>query len=304
MSSMAVASDATTRPPARYHGSKHTLAPWIIEHLPVDHDTYSESYCGMLNVLLVKERSPIEVANDRSGDVVNFFRVLREQPDALIQAIDLTPFAWEEWKLSYEPTDNRVERARRFYARAYLSIAGPTSSLTNPGFRRQRILSRGRDGRKTMTAAAKTFADVAHLWTIAERLKGVTIENEDALIHMKRYDDPRTLFYVDPPYPPETRVYAARAAYHHEMTTDDHQELLETLNRLKGMVVLSGYRCAMYDEALTLWTRYDKSTRVNGDRSAVESLWVNPAAERVLRKDQDRDPKYSDLPLFRAQEER
>ena len=285
MGSMQVATDAPDRQGVRYHGAKgRELAPWIIDHLPADHDVYDESHCGMANILLRKERSPIEAINDRSGEVVNFFRVLREAADELINAIDLTPFAWDEWKLSYQPTGDPVERARRFYVRAYLSIAGPTSSMTNPGFRRQKKLSRGRDGRKTMTAAAKTFAQVDHLWAIAERLKGVTIENEDALKHIRRYDNPRTLFYVDPPYMPETRVRAAQSAYEHEMTAADHAELLETLNRLKGMAVLSGYRCPLYDDALGHWTRYDKRVRVNGEGSAVESLWLNPAAEEALRR--------------------
>ena len=309
---MTVAADASARPPARYHGSKHTLGPWIIGHLPADHDTYDEPYCGMANVLLLKERSLIEAINDRSGDVVNFFRVLREAADELIRAIDLTPFAWDEWKLSCQPTEDPLERARRFYARAYMSIAGPTSSSTNPGFRRQKVFSRGKDGRKTMTAAAKTFSDVDHLWAIARRLKGVTIENEDALVHIGRYDHPRTLFYVDPPYMPETRVRDARSAYDHEMTEADHAALLEALGGLSGMVALSGYRCPLYDVALGGWTRYDKLARVNGEGSKVESLWLNPAAEGALReetlrekalreqtlRDEIRRARNADLPLF------
>ncbi len=98
-----VAADASRRPPGRYHGSKHTIGPWIIGHLPGDHDTYVEPYCGMANVLMLKERSLIEAINDLNGDVVNFFRVLRERPEELIRAIDLTPFAFEEWQLSYKP---------------------------------------------------------------------------------------------------------------------------------------------------------------------------------------------------------
>lgn len=300
MSRMSVAPDATRRPPCRYHGSKHTLGPKIISRLPDDHDVYDEPYAGMLNVLLLKERSPIEVANELSGDVVNFFRVLREHPDELIRLINLTPFAWEEWKLSYEPTDDPVERARRFYARAYMSIAGPTSSATNPGFRRQKKLSRGKNGRKTMTPAARTFADVEHLWTIAARLKGVTIENEDALVHMGRYDHPRTLFYVDPPYMPETRVRDARSAYDHEMDEAGHEALLATLNRLEAMVALSGYRCELYDDVLSGWTRYDWTVRVNGEGSAVESLWLNPAADDALHREPPprEEPSHKDLPLF------
>ncbi len=145
-----------------------------------------------------------------------------------------------------------------------------------------------------MTAAAKTFADTSHLWVVAARLKGVTIENEDALVHMGRYDHPRTLFYVDPPYMPETRVRDARSAYVHEMTEADHAKLLAALNRLSAMVALSGYRCGLYDEMLTGWTRYDKTVRVNGEGSAVESLWLNPAAETALRT----PPPLPELPLF------
>lgn len=292
-----VAADATNRPAGRYHGSKHTLGKWIIGHLPADHDVYSESYCGMLNVLLLKERSAIEAVNDLSGEVVAFFRALRECPDALIRAIHLTPFAYDEWRLAYQPAADPVERARRFYVRAYLSIAGPTSSSTNPGFRRQKKLSRGREGRKTMVAAAKTFADTSHLWAIAERLRGVTIENEDALAHMRRYDSRRTLFYVDPPYYPATRVRDARSAYEHEMSEAQHAELLDVLGGLKAMVALSGYRCGLYDDGLRGWTRYDKTVRVNGAGSAVESLWLNPAAQHALYY---REPSLarSDLPLF------
>ena len=273
-----VAADASRRPPCRYHGSKHTIGPWIIGHLPGDHDTYVEPYCGMANVLFLKERSLIEAVNDLNGDVVNFFRVLRERPEELIRAIDLTPFAFEEWQLSYKPAVRPLEQARRFYVRSFLSIAGPTSSSVNPGFRRQKKFSRGKDGGKTMTSAAMTFADVEHLWTIARRLKGVTIESEDALRLMRRYDLERTLFYVDPPYYPETRVFGARSAYSHEMEHGDHVELLGVLKGLKGMVALSGYRCELYDDELVEWTRYDRSFRVNGSGSRVESLWLNPAA--------------------------
>lgn len=300
---MRVAADAPARPPGRYHGSKHTPGPWIISNLPADHDTFVESHCGMANVLMLKERSLIEVINDRNGDVVNFFKMLRERPEELIRAIDLTPFAWDEWKLSYEPAAEPLEQARRFYTRSFLSIAGPTSSSANPGFRRQKKFSRGKGGKKTMTSAAQTFADVEHLWTVARRLKGVTIENEDALKLMRRYDLERTLFYVDPPYYSETRTRAARSAYSHELTHDDHVELLRTLKLLGGMVALSGYRCELYDDELQEWTRYDRSFRVNGPGSRVESLWLNPAAEDAKGRphlDARRRAKKRPLPLFDA----
>lgn len=283
---MRPAAEQPSRPAVRFHGSKRTAAPWIISLLPGTdyHDTYVETHAGGRNVLLHKERSLIEAANDLDGDVDNFFTMLRDRTDELIRAIDLTPFHYAEWRRSYETTDDPLERARRFYVRAFLSIAGPTSTGTNPGFRRQKKFSRGRNGNKTMVAAAKTFAETDHLWVIARRLKGVTFEQENALTLIGRYDLARTLFYVDPPYYPDTRVYAARTAYRYEMTHDDHAELLRVLNGLAGMVALSGYRCELYDDELREWTRHDRSYRVNGAGSRIESLWLNPAAAEALER--------------------
>lgn len=156
-----------SRPALRYHGSKWRAAPWIIAHLPDDHDVYIEPFGGSAAVLLQKARSPIEVYNDLDGDVVNFFRLLREQPDELIRAIHWTPFAHAEQQLSREPADDPLEAARRFYVRSHLTVCGPTA-LWNPGWRRQTFLSRGRDGQSSMTPAARTFMQTEHLLQVAE----------------------------------------------------------------------------------------------------------------------------------------
>ena len=115
---------APHRPALRYHGAKWRLAPWIISCIPAAHDSYIEPFGGSAAVLLRKSRSPIEVYNDLDGDVVAFFRMLRERPDDLIRAIYWTPFAHAEQQLSRQPTDDPLERARRLYARSYLTISG------------------------------------------------------------------------------------------------------------------------------------------------------------------------------------
>ena len=92
--------DAPRRPALRYHGAKWRLATWILSHFPAlaSYDVYAEPFGGSAAVLLRKERSPIEVFNDLDDDVVGFFRALRECPEALIRAIELTPFARREWE--------------------------------------------------------------------------------------------------------------------------------------------------------------------------------------------------------------
>lgn len=255
------------RPALRYHGSKWLMAPWIISHLPVEHGVYVEPFCGALAVLLRKRRSALEVANDLDGEVVNFFAMLRNRTDELIEAIRLTPYARAEMELAMEPAEDDLERARRFYVKAYQTQSGPTG----------RWRSGWRISTKSHVAPSMTFANVEHLYEVAERLRGVAFECAAAAEVIKRYDSADTLFYLDPPYVSETRGRWKGHAYAHEMSTDDHLALAAQLHEVKGMAVLSGYRCDLYDEQFADWHRVDYTART--DRGyAVESLWLNDAA--------------------------
>ena len=278
LNTMQVAADAPTRPALRYHGGKKVLSEWIISNLPTDHDSYIESFGGSLAVLLNKPRSRLEICNDLDEDVVNFFRVLREREAELIRSIRWTPFAHAEQKLAYEPTDDPLERARRFYVRSHMTISGPTAQW-NSGFRRQKKFSRGRNGYSRMKPAALSFMETEHLYQIAERLRGVTIEEADALEVIQRYDNDRALFYVDPPYVAATRKRWADSAYRHEMTDEQHRKLAEVLHGCKGMVALSGYDGPLYQELFGDWRRLERQARTNGNtaETVTESLWLNPA---------------------------
>ncbi len=103
-----------TRPVLRYPGGKYRIAKWIISYFP-QHKFYVEPYCGAASVLMRKPRTEGEIINDLDGDVVNVFRVLRdpEQAKELERLVRLTPFAYEEYKRSYDATEDPIERARR-----------------------------------------------------------------------------------------------------------------------------------------------------------------------------------------------
>lgn len=79
-----------------------------------EHKVYLELFAGSLAVLLNKQRSHIETVNDRHGEVVNYFRVLRDQREKLKQAIEMTPYSRQEYNDSYVDTEDEIERARRF----------------------------------------------------------------------------------------------------------------------------------------------------------------------------------------------
>jgi len=75
-----------------WYGGKFSHLDWLLPLLPSCHH-YCEPLGGSAAVLLNRLPAPVETYNDIDGDVVNFFRVLRENPDMLIRAIALTPFS-------------------------------------------------------------------------------------------------------------------------------------------------------------------------------------------------------------------
>ena len=224
-----------------------------------------------------------------------------------MEKIALTPFAVSEYKLAQETRGScrsflsavywesrefgspyaadeiqaMVEAARLFYVRSYLGMEGPTSGGWT-GFRRQKVFSRGKDGNKVMTPAAISFMGTAHLWSLAERLRGVTIDFLDAFKCMERYDSEKTLFYVDPPYPRWARARDGEG-YKYELSEEDYVWLTTQLQEMKGMVVLSGYEFELYQESFAGWERFARQSRVDGDGSAVEVLWLNKAASEARK---------------------
>lgn len=263
------------------------LAPWIISHFP-PHQVYVEPYGGGASVLLRKPPCYAEVYNDIDDEVVGLFRVLQnaEKAQQLLHALRLTPFARSEFTLAYQPTDNAVEAARRLIIRSFMGYGSDGHNGARPtGFRAN---------------SNRSGTTPAHDWTnypdalqmVVERLKplaasghGVIIENRDAKAVMAQHDGPRTLHYVEPPYIFETRSGARNSEkknYRHELTDDDHSELLAFLSTLQGMVILSGYPHSMYDAALVGWHRIERAALADGARKRTECLWMNSPAVAAM----------------------
>lgn len=274
--------DRVVRPALRYHGAKFRLADWVMGFFP-EHVCYIEPFGGAAGVLLQKPRAYAEVYNDLDGDVVNFFRVLRDPNSraALIAACVQTPYAREEFELAWEPTDEPIERARRLAVRAQMGFgsAGATKGVT--GFR---------------IDTKREYGTAQHLWAeypaaiaaAGERLAAVLIENRPAVEVMRQHDGPNALHFVDPPYLHSTRVLnRGERYYRHEMTDEQHEELLAALLELEGMVVVCGYPSTMYDETLAGWERHEKGARISAGRGTAirtEVIWINPAcADRLNR---------------------
>lgn len=252
------------RPALKYYGGKWKLAQWIIGFFPAHH-CYVEPFGGAASVLLQKEPSVCEFYNDLESEVVNFFRVLRENESELIRKIDLTPYSREEYELSYELIDDPIERARRFYVRSWQ--AHNCNLAQKSGWRN--VYNKNR-----YHSLTKDWGNIDHLYAIAKRLKQVQIENRPAIELIKRVDTEDTFFYVDPPYLHETRN--RKKIYSFEMTNDDHIELAECLKSIKGTAIVSGYDHPLYNELYTGWRKESVASRKNNGGESVEVLWISP----------------------------
>lgn len=258
------------------------------------HRIYVEPFGGGASLLFAKEPSLVEVYNDIDSGLVNFFRVLRDpiKFDRLLKLASLTPYSREEYEYcrdTWNACEDDVERAYRWYVVVRMSFNGNHSWSYN------------------VTASSRGMAEATSRWLSAidrlpavhERIMRVQIEHDDFRRILERYDTPETFFYLDPPYIPETR---RGGKYKHELTEDDHRDLVSLLLNLQGMAMLSGYAHEIYtplEEAG--WKRIDfettchaagrtRQTGILGKGAAmrkqkrVESVWLCPKTVASLEE--------------------
>lgn len=275
---MQVAPNAPRRPALRYYGGKWRLAPWIISHFP-EHQNYVEPCGGAASVLLQKPRSPLETYNDLDGNVVNFFRVLRDRPDELIRKIRLTPWARSEYELAWKPCQDKVEWARRFFAFAWQSMNG-TANLKSGG---TWACQKWSDRRYVLpTVVLRSVID--ELENVARRFEYVQIENSDAILCISRFDNEDALIYCDPPYVVSERSH--KNEYTIEVDGGFHHSLATMLDDCQGYAIVSGYACPLYTELYEVhgWHRVDKEAQTNSGGKRIESLWLSPRTVEALNK--------------------
>jgi DNA adenine methylase len=233
-------------------------------------------------VLLANDPEGIsEVVNDLNRELTNFWQVMQlatlfEDFHRLAQA---TPVSASEWRLSDTErrlgfTDpNPVKDAHRFFIYCRQSLAGRMKGFTG--------ITKTRTRRGMNNEVSAWLTCVEGLPAVHERLKRVLIIGpDDALNVIRKHDGPRTLFYADPPYCHSTR--ATTGEYAHEMSQDQHSELLMRLNTIKGRFLLSGYHSPLYDRTAELfgWKCHEKQINNHASgakkkRVMIECIWCN-----------------------------
>jgi DNA adenine methylase len=276
------------RPPLNYYGGKVRLAPWIASLLP-PHRVYVEPFFGSGAVLFAKPPSPHELANDLDGDVVCFFRALRDRPEALVRACTLTPYHRAEYLAAWPPDTPGVddlERARRFWVRSAQAF---NKCLTHRA-------SWGASAKRGASEATSAICLVERMHTAAQRLRRVVFDQAPAVAVIAKYAIPGAVVYCDPPYLAATRRSqdrGRRGDYAVEYASEaEHRELAAALHASPATVLLSGYPSALYEELYAGWwqtrrTLARPSTNQGGQSGppAVEVIWSNRPLAGQLRLD-------------------
>lgn len=274
----------------RYPGSKWAIAQWIVSHFPEGYEkmVYLEPFAGSAAVFFTKNPGAVETINDLDGDIVNLFQVLREQPGALSRVIELTPFSREEYDRAFEPCVEPLEKARRFMVKTNQAIGAKRDGKC--GWHDHK-------SEKVGGTACYWHGIPGALGIAAERLRGsatnlVQIEHMDALRLMERYDKPEVLMYLDPPYVMGTR--RSGRLYRHEMDDATHKRMLEIAVNSQAKIILSGYTCELYDNALKGWRKDSVRAAITSGEKAEECIWMNyePPFQKIRMMDIKGDILY------------
>lgn len=267
------------RSPVLWIGGKGNIVSRLLKYIPA-HKVYVEVFGGGASLLFAKSPSPIEVYNDINSDLVNFFRVLRDEKlfEKFYRKVVFTPYSREEFyrfRDSFENTRDPVERAYKFFVLVRQSFSGNMKSW---GFACSTIC-RGMSKR-----VSDWLSSIEMLPAVYSRLMRVTIEHDDFRKIIERFDSKDTFFYLDPPYLlDKTNTY-----YSYRMSEEDHKDLVDIIKRVKGKVMLSGYKNKIYEDLeVSGFQRIDFETvafsvgttrstkKYTYDRKRIESIWIN-----------------------------
>ena len=256
------------------------------------HTTYCEVFGGGAALLFSKRPSPVEVYNDIDSALYEFFRVLADSAlfEQFHRRVALLPYSrelYDECRATWEEQTDIVERVWRWYVVARQSFGGRFGGGWGL------VLAASTRGMAETTST--WISGLAELPAFHRRVQRVQIEHLDWRRCLEQYDTPETFFYLDPPYVTETR---SAKRYAHELTMADHVELVERVQVLTGMVMLSAYPHDLYlPLAAAGWdeTRFEtacyaagrtRATGIRGDGAALrmqartEVVWRNAACVR------------------------
>jgi len=209
--------------PLAWLGGKSRLADRIVDLMP-DHTTYCEVFAGAAWVLFKKPESKVEIINDINRDLITLYRCVQHHLPELVQQFRWMLVARAEFdRFLRTPADTLtdIQRSARFF---YLAKTAFGAKVSKPTFG----IAATAPPRLNLLRIEEDLSE-AHL-----RLARVFVECKPFDQVIARFDKPRTLFYIDPPYWGGEKDYGAGI-----FGRDDFQRLATQLEGIKGQFILS-----------------------------------------------------------------
>ena len=259
-----------------YGGKGGPMLKEILRHIPVRGvNCIVEPFCGsgVISLTLPPRRGVLQVMNDQNDWIMNFFEVIKREPDELLRRIHLTPFSerfhiqHEKLMLTTKCADSGLEPMDAAVAVwHHYNCSAMALKYFFPDVGRQHN-SRERTE------------------LVARRMARIVLCCRDALSVIRRYDSPSTLIIADPPYVHSTRS-GSRAYGRAEQGDEFHRAFIDLMKEVKSRAIVCGYECDLYNELLghgyELHTHKKKAPLPPGRRQAtserVECLWVKGGA--------------------------
>lgn len=292
-----------TRPSLNYMGGKFKIRRWIQQYFP-PHSAFLSPFGGGASEFLGKPVADLEIYADVHPRACNYFYVLAHYPELLIRSINGTEATSDGMNAYWHECDSMFEDAHRFYVYSLLSFGGGGSRWSSGCMTGKYLKERFPTG--------KICAN--HLWANHDRMKNVKICLQDAFEAIARVDSD-TLIYADPPYLNSTRggkddrhadraKSKTRGQYQHELTDEQHDDLLEKLKHHLGPVVISSYPSEQYAGRLHNWYCVERQVTDRARNKKTECLWVNSIAYESLpyQVQETLKPTSEQLLIFTAPE--
>lgn len=225
----------------KWYGGKSLSRDEIISMIPA-HKTYVEAFTGASWILFDKPPSPVEIINDVDNELVNLYLVIQNNLEEFIEYMNRIPIS--EYLFNVWKSEKVYQSSRKGIPN--VDLASRTYFILMNAFN-------GNIGDKPSFATSpnkQSGSTKFHRtdWNrIRDRLKEVTILNQDFRAVIKKLDSSESFFYLDPPY---TCTINSRRYYRYTLSGPDHEDLAESLSVLKGKFILS------YDDVPEIHKRY------------------------------------------------
>ena len=240
-----------------YIGGKHRMSGWIDSYIPKDITTYVEGFSGMFWVFFnmnLDEYPNLKtvVYNDYNRLNANLMKwakqydVLHDElakyPCQQLGVVDTPPEYGEMFreyqKIVFDPNLVITEENSLDIAAKYVYVLTQVFSGSKPE------TASYTDYKGKYRCKVLIFMDKLKHPEYRKHFDRINfVENSDFEEVIKKYDSPKTYFYMDPPYWKTENYYS-----NHDFDVNDHKRLADALNNIQGKFGLSYYDFPQLEE--------------------------------------------------------